>query len=461
MLSGGDTVKIKYENLKIRRNIIIWGTGRIMERYYPMLDPTLDITAFCNSFSNKWMENFRDSLPCISKDRLTHENTVLIAIENMDDIRTVSEEMDRKGICYCHIFEAAKTYLSISDERVVRMCIRNKGIDYPEKIIKYIDCSVPYNACNLKCRYCYVRQHADFRNNELLLHSPEFIRCALSKERLGGRVLINFCGVGETLLCRELIPIVKELLEEGHYIHIVTNGTVGKAFDKILEKNLDYSHMFFKFSFHYLELKRLGLLKVFSENVMRVWNAGCSISVELVADDSVIPFIEEIKEFSKKHFGALPHCTIPRDDTVSNLDVLTEKSLDEFKKIWEQFDSDLFNYKMKILNEKRTEDCKAGLYSFFMNLESGDAWKCTNNPYLDNLYEDLNREISFKKIGHECCLPFCYNGHAWLTLGCIEELEAPTYYEMRDRKTVDGQHWISDTMRNVFSQKLYVNNKVN
>ena len=453
-------MKVEYKELK-QRNIIIWGTGRIMEKYYPMLDPRLNITAFCDSFSKKWMENFRNGLPCISKDRITYENAVFIAIENMNDIRTVSAEMDQKGISYCHIFEAAKAYFPISDEAIIKTCIRSKDKIYPEKMIKYIDCAVPYNACNLRCGYCYIRQHEDFRNNELLLHSPQFIRQALSKDRLGGRVLINFCGTGETLLCQELIPIVKELLEEGHYIHIVTNGTVKKAFDKILKENMDNSRLFFKFSFHYLELKRMRLLKEFSENVVKMWNAGCSISVELVADDNMVPFIEEIKGFSEKYFGALPHCTIPRNDTLPGLDVLTQMTLEQFKRTWQQFDSDLFNYKMKILNQKRSEDCKAGLYSFHMNLESGDAWQCTNNPYLDNLYEDLNREILFKKIGHKCCLPFCYNGHAWLTLGCIEKLEAPTYYEMRDRQTMDGRHWISDTMKKVFSQKLYINNKEN
>ena len=56
------------------------------------------------------------------------------------------------------------------------------------------------------------------------------MRKALSKERLGGICLINFCGGGETLLPPEIVKYIRVLLEEGHYIMIVTNATVSKRF---------------------------------------------------------------------------------------------------------------------------------------------------------------------------------------------------------------------------------------
>lgn len=76
----------------------------------------------------------------------------------------------------------------------------------------------------------------------------------------------------------------------------------------------------------------------------------------------------------------------------------------------------------------------AGIWSLQMNLETGDINKCIGNPYLDNIYEDLCREIKFEAVGHNCKLPYCWNCHAYLTLGVIDGFKAPTYYDVRDRK---------------------------
>jgi len=38
-------------------------------------------------------------------------------------------------------------------------------------------------------------------------------------------------------------------------------------------------------------------------------------------------------------------------------------------------------------------------------------------------------------------------------------LELKTYFELRNRKTKDGKNWVKSEMKNIFSQKLYNNNK--
>jgi len=78
---------------------------------------------------------------------------------------------------------------------------------------------------------------------------------------------------------------------------------------------------------------------------------------------------------------------------------------------------------------------------------------------LCNIYENIEDEIYFQQVGKECPLPYCFNCHAYLTLGLIPDVKAPTYLEMRDRITCDGNHWIHDKMRTVMNQKLYINNK--
>ncbi|MGL5150610.1 MAG: hypothetical protein ACRC7N_08590 [Clostridium sp.] len=75
---------------------------------------------------------------------------------------------------------------------------------------KYIDCYIPTEACNLRCHYCYITQKRKF-NSKLakFKNTPKEIRLALSKDRLGGECLLNFCAGGETLLVEEIIEIVR------------------------------------------------------------------------------------------------------------------------------------------------------------------------------------------------------------------------------------------------------------
>ncbi len=452
---------MKRDWLEIKdRSIIIWGAGnvgKIMSRY---LTPFVNIKAFCDRDSNKWRAESEDGIPCVPIEELGNDDVVLIAVENADAASEIAGELEKRKLDYCHITEAVEYYLPEWDRREVAKYEKTYGKENRERdnrLTKFVDCYVPYHNCNLKCNYCYVRQRGKFAERKILWHSPEFISKALSFERLGGMALINLCARGETMLTPGLIPIIKELVCAGHYISIISNGTATKAFEQLLSQDMDLSHIFVKFSLSYLELKRLGLLMVFADNVKKVRAAGCSITVEVVPDDILVPYIPEIKAFSMEQFGALPHTTIPRDERMTELNVLTNQSMEDFKENW-GFDSAMFDFKMAVLYEKRNERCLAGKGSFSLNLETGDMQKCVGNPYMGNLYEDISKEIVWDEVGLKCCLPYCYNGHAYLTLGLIKEIKAPTYYEVRDRLTVDGTHWVTDTMKEVFIQRLYENN---
>ena len=52
-------------------------------------------------------------------------------------------------------------------------------------------------------------------------------------------------------MCSELIPIIEEIVKEGHFVSIVTNGTITKAFDELLATGINMEHVFIKFSFHF------------------------------------------------------------------------------------------------------------------------------------------------------------------------------------------------------------------
>ena len=109
----------------------------------------------------------------------------------------------------------------------------------------------------------------------VLKYTPEQIDRAMSKDRWGGVTYFSICGAGETTLQNEIADITYSILKNGHYVNITTNGTIGKRLKEIIEKAEGYvSHLHFAFSLHYLELKRLGLLNTFFDNVNMVRAAG-------------------------------------------------------------------------------------------------------------------------------------------------------------------------------------------
>lgn len=323
------------------------------------------------------------------------------------------------------------------------------------KIKRYIDCYIATETCNLRCKYCYIAQHNKF-NNKLFKfpHTPEFIRKALSVERLGGVCLLNLCAGGETLLSKDVIKITEQLLQEGHYVMIVTNGTLTKRFEEIakFQKEL-LDRLFFKFSFHYLELKRLKMLDIYFKNIEMMKKAGASFTVEITPNDDLIPYIDEIKEVSMKKLGALPHITIARKDS-NDIPVLSEYSLEDYVKIWGVFDSEMINFKSKIYGTKRKEFCYAGEWSFYLNLMTGSLSQCYRGLFLDNIYNDISKPIKTLAIGHNCKQPHCYNGHTFLTLGDIPEMDSPTYDKLRNRTCKDGSKWLSKSMEKCMQCKL-------
>ena len=329
-----------------------------------------------------------------------------------------------------------------------------------DKIVRFIDCAVPVLTCNLRCKYCYITQQRKFLNAlPVFSHDAKYLRKALSKERLGGIAHLNMCGGGETLMPPEMIDILRELLEEGHYIAVVTNGTMSNRFDEIIKfpKEL-LERLMFKFSFHYLEFKRLGWFDKFFENIEKVKNAGCSFSVEITPSDELIPEIPDLKKMCMERLGALCHVTVARDETDPKLPILTELSKEDYLKTWGQFDSDLFAFKMKTFYVKRKEFCYGGLWTAYLNLGTGLMRQCYCGKTITNIFKNIDKPIKFTPIGKHCMEPHCHNSHVWLTLGAIPSLETPTYAMMRNRVTIDGSEWLNPKMKAFLSQKLKDNN---
>lgn len=332
-----------------------------------------------------------------------------------------------------------------------------------EKAKKFIDCYIPVTTCNFRCPYCYITQ-----SNKWSDALPEFkyqakhIRKALSKERLGGAVCLNMCAGGETLLHPFIIELLKELLEEGHYIWVVTNGSLNKRFEEIRRFPKDSLYrLAFKFSFHYRELIRTNKMSDYFDNINKMKDAGCSFSVELTPYDDIIKDIENIKKLVKDNTGNICHITIARDDSKKGIPILTNLSKEEYNKIWNQFDSKMFSFKLKHFQVKRKEYCYAGKWTYFLDIGSGNLKQCyppCHDNEEKNIFENIKEPIELKTVGKKCMQPYCINGHAFLTFGAIPKLKTPYYYEMRNRVCPDGSEWLNPYMKEFCSHKLEENN---
>lgn len=329
-----------------------------------------------------------------------------------------------------------------------------------DKIKKLILFRIPMSICNFRCHYCYLAQREEsFQGIQPeMKYTPEQVRYALRKERIGGCAYLNFCADGETLLVKDIDQYIKMLIEEGHYAEIVTNMTINSTLDKILSWDRSVlSHVSFKASFHYLELKKKKLLDRFVENVKRAWEAGASVNIEVTPSDELIPYLDELKDYSMKNFGALPHLTIARDDRTSSIDYLTHLPMEQYDRIWSQFDSDFWKFKKGIFGVHQSGYCHAGLWSIYIDLTTGEATPCYCGHKLHNVFKNPEKPIDCRPIGN-CPIAHCYNGHMLLTLGVIPGATNVRYGDIRDRNCVDGSHWLQPELKDFFNTKLEQSN---
>lgn len=330
-----------------------------------------------------------------------------------------------------------------------------------DKIKRMLLFRIPTSVCNFRCHYCYLSQREiSFQGEQAKMqYSPEEVAYALRPERLGGLAYMNFCADGETLLTKNIDKYIFELVKLGHYAEIVTNATISPVIDKILSWDKELlEHVTFKCSFHYIELKNKGLLDVFADNVNKIWSAGASANIEITPSDELIPLISEVKEFSIKHFGALPHLSIARNDTTDDIDYLTKLPIEEYDKVWSQFKSEFWEFKKTIFKKKISNYCYAGDWSLYIDLSNGNTRQCYCSNIQQNVFKNPNKKINFRAIG-KCNLPHCYNGHALLTLGCIPNFTNVRYGNIRNRIKTDGTQWIRPQLLSFFNSTLAESNK--
>lgn len=328
------------------------------------------------------------------------------------------------------------------------------------KIKRLVLGMIPNQKCNLKCEYCYISQVEAWDEPIPLKYSPEYIAKCLSKEKLGGVSLINLTGNGETMLQPDIAELIGALLEEGHFVEVVTNGTITKCINEVIKLPKEWlSRLFFKISFHYKELKRLNIMDKFFDNVKAIHNAGASFTLELMAYDEIEKDIDDIKKVCLDNVGAVCHATIGRNDKRKDKALLSKHNSSEFRKVWEPLKSEMTDFKLDVIGVKRKEFCYAGSWSLFVNMYTGESQPCYWQPYNQNLFKNPEKPIKFIPVGHTCTQPYCTNAHAHMAWGIIPELNSPEYCQMRNRICENSEEWLTPECKEFFNSKLSQSNK--
>lgn len=326
-------------------------------------------------------------------------------------------------------------------------------MDKAKKILLF---RIPMSICNFRCSYCYIGQREECYQGiqPEMKYTPEQVAYACRRERIGGIAYMNFCADGETLLTKNLDQYIHALVKEGHYAEIVTNMTVTPMIKKILSWEPELlKRVEFKCSFHYLQLKKKNLLDKYADNIKAAWAAGASANIEITPSDDLIPYLEEVKEFSIKNFGALHLLSIARDDRTSGIDYLTNLSMEEYDSVWSQFNSDFWAFKKTIFGVKRNEFCYAGKWSAYIDLTTGLATPCYCGACIGNVFENPDSAFLENPIG-KCKMAHCYNGHVLMTMGLIPSVTNVRYGDIRNRKTSDENEWLQPELLAFFNSKL-------
>ena len=331
-----------------------------------------------------------------------------------------------------------------------------------ERMKRFIALTFNFDLCNMKCPYCYITQTGykppPKEGKSYFKYPPEIIVRSLSRKRLGGTCFFVICAAGETMLAKEIVPIIGGLLKQGHFVCVLTNGTITKRFDEILSFPKEHlERLMFNFSFHYVELKKANLLDVFFDNADRIRNAGCSFFLRMCLSDDYIPLLDEIKEVSIKRAGAPPQLTRTFKYGENNVTfTTTQLPLDEYVGYGKTFGSQLFDAEFANIEKERTGFCYAGDWSLNVYIDTGLTVSCDNPGKSQNIFENPDMPIEFEAVGNNCKLPFCVCGLNHLTLGVMPDVEFPSYSETRDRPEAN---WFTPRMRDFCNSKLCESNK--
>ena len=234
---------------------------------------------------------------------------------------------------------------------------------------------------------------------------------------------------GETLIPKEMPGIIREILKEGHFVNITTNGTITKQFTSLMNEIKGYEdHLHISFSLHYIELKKKNLVEVFFNNIKLVHSQGCSILVQINLADEYLPYWDEIKRICIENIGAAPQVALTRTEINGTYELFSELSWDEYIAKGREMESPLFEFTCNNFMKKHTEYCYAGYWSAKLNLGTGEMTGCYGAGIHQNIFENISKPIKWEPIGHRCPFKYCINSSHFISQGIMPDLKnIPSY----------------------------------
>ncbi len=428
------------------KKVALWGAGANLQKKREFIVKYICPELCVDSNEELWGNEILPGVICVSPKELDEKiDVVVITPEKRGIIHSIKNLIDEKFEIY--------TLNEIFDEVEIE---RQKKVDFgaESNLIKHFSCELGSCVCNINCSYCYIDfREEQFKYNAFFPHSISFMIKAVSKKRLGGPAFFNMCGMGETLLKPGAIELIYGLLSEGHYVGVITNGTVSAKIEELLRFEKQYKdRLLVQFSCHYLELKRQNMLDVYFDNVNKLRAGKISVAMTMPGADEYIPYIKEIKDTCMKKTGFLPVISPIREETnyENGFPLGSKYTWEKYCEIWEEFGSKAIVMRGKTLG-KFTGLCYAGVNSGWLSFESGEIRTCVPGEHLDNIYEDITRKIKFKEECHLCNNGFCSHNNLFLSkrqdekgtllswyenFVCIDQNGMPTYSE-EIRKATD------------------------
>lgn len=424
------------------KKIAIWGLGNNFKKKEKFIYDYIKPDLYVDINESIWGTEIKEGVICQSPTALNDSyDVVIITPEALLTIYKIKEMLPPQLEWYS---------LNYLYEKVQIMAQSNIEFNNKKDTIMHFSCDLGSCVCNLNCSYCYV----DFwdpalKFNSHFYHSVEFMVKALSRKRLGARAFFNIVGQGETLLKKQFVDLAKGLLAEGHFLMVTTNGTVTEKIREILDFSDEaVERTTFHFSLHYNELKKKGMLDVFFSNYKLIRQRGGNVIVTFPGSDEYLPFIDEIRELCLKNTGVEPVVSVIQKEFEKGLGFPLGSKLSKevyFDK-WRIFGSKSQSLR-EMTYEKIHEVCYAGIRSGWINLNTGELRSCSPGEPLDNIYDDITREIKFKDEAHMCPYEFCKLNNLFLSGRIIGGKKLPTMYEVYCAKDENGQCTFNDEMR--------------
>ena len=442
--------------------LVGYGCGKNFYSYLERLEPIINIEYFSDiKESLEGKKIYTDERTCILPKMIKSLSNplVIILVDEVSVVNSIKSFLDLNRIPYFH----AREFLNLELTSSIGGYIKWLDDIQCNKIHRFIDLNITgTTSCNFHCEYCYVWRRQGFQGEcKLSNKKVEELVHALSLNRTGGVCFINMCARGETLLADGIFKLIGGLLEEGHFVSIVTNATITKQINDILSLPDELlERLFFKISFHYKELKRLSMFDLFWNNVKNIKESSCSFTLEVTPGDGTEELIEEMKMMCfEKMEGALPQISFTRDSKKSGYDLLSNHTIEEYRGIWDQFDSKMFTLKSEWYGVNMNKyNCYAGVWSYLVDAVTGDVKACYQQPPIGNIFDNSKDGFPVKSVGKDCAIAYCFNNHAFLAWGNIPEIKCNTYLDMRDRVNLSGKHWVKEPMYSFMTQKLQDNN---